>query len=173
MSKRILIIAGPNGAGKTTFAREYLPNEANLPTFINADLIAAGLSPFNPAAAAVHAGRLMLAEIDDHVRRGESFSFETTLNGRGYSRRIEEWKRLGYRFGLIFLSLPTPEAAIDRVAKRVSQGGHDVSEDVVRRRFHSGRKNFEEIYRTIVDSWTMYDAFEKSPRIIDTYESGH
>ncbi len=173
MSKRILIIAGPNGAGKTTFAREYLPNEANLPTFINADLIAAGLSPFNPAAAAVHAGRLMLAEIDDHVRRGESFSFETTLSGRGYSRRIEEWKRLGYRVELIFLSLPTPEAAIDRVAKRVSQGGHDVSEDVVRRRFHSGRKNFEEIYRTIVDSWTMYDAFEKSPRIIDTYESGH
>lgn len=149
-----------------------MPNEAGLPTFVNADLIAAGLSPFNPAAAAVRAGRLMLAEIDAHVRRGDSFAFETTLSGRGYLRRIEEWRRLGYRVELVFPSLPTPELAIKRVAMRVAQGGHGIPEDVVRRRFHAGRKNFEEIYQAVVDSWTIYDAFGRSPKIVSTYECG-
>jgi predicted ABC-type ATPase len=167
MSKRILIIAGPNGAGKTTFAQEYLPNEAALPAFINADLIAAGLSPFNPAAVAVRAGRLMLAEIDDHVRRGESFAFETTLSGRGYVRRIEQWKRAGYRVELIFLSLPTPELAIKRVAVRVAQGGHDVSEETIRRRFRSGLRNFELLYKALADSWFLYDNRGDEPLLID------
>jgi predicted ABC-type ATPase len=90
--QRVLIIAGPNGAGKTTFATEFLPNEGACPTFVNVDLIAAGLSPFDPNAAAVRAGRLMLSEIDRHVRRGDSFAFETTLSGRGYLRRIADWR---------------------------------------------------------------------------------
>jgi len=95
--QKIIILAGPNGAGKTTFAREFLPNEAACPTFINADLIAAGLSPFMPEAAAMRAGRIMLEQIAAHVRRGESFAFETTLAGRAYARRIPEWRALGYR----------------------------------------------------------------------------
>ena len=95
--RRIIIIAGPNGAGKTTFATEYLPNEANTPTFINADLIARGLDPFQPERAAFRAGRMMLEMIDACVRRGESFAFETTLSGRGYARMIPKWQEQGYR----------------------------------------------------------------------------
>ena len=96
MSKKIIIIAGPNGAGKTTFARSFLPEEAQCPRFINADLIAAGLSPFVPEAAAFKAGRLMLQEIADCVRKGESFAFETTLAGLSYLTRISQWREQGY-----------------------------------------------------------------------------
>ena len=125
-SGRILVIAGPNGAGKTTFAVEFLPNEADCPLFVNTDLIAAGLSPFRPNLAAVQAGRLTLQRIGEHVRRGDSFAFETTLSGRGYARRIPRWQTLGYRVELFFLRLPTPAMAAARVAHRVSCGGHDV-----------------------------------------------
>ena len=110
-AKRILIIAGPNGAGKTTFARSFLLNEAGVSIFINADLIAAGLSPLQPESEAMRAGRMMLTMIDDHVRRGDSFAFETTLSGRGYSRMIPQWRELGYRVELHFLRLLTPETA--------------------------------------------------------------
>ena len=158
-SKRILIIAGPNGAGKTTFALEFLPNEANCPVFVNADLIAAGLSPFRPNLAAVRAGRLMLQQIDEHVRRGDSFAFETTLSGRGHARRIPRWQTMGYRVKLLFLRLPTPEMAIARVAQRVSGGGHDVPKSVIVRRFSKGWHNFENVYRDLVDEWRLYDNF--------------
>lgn len=104
--KTILMIAGPNGAGKTTFAEEFLPHEAQCPVFINADLIAKGLSPFAPEAAAVKAGRLMLEAIAEHEAAGESFAFETTLSGMGYARRIPDWQSKGYHVTLIFLSLP-------------------------------------------------------------------
>ena len=155
--KRILIIAGPNGAGKTMFATEYLPNEANCPTFINADLIAAGLSPFRPHLAAVGAGRLMLNMMRGYVKRGESFAFETTLSGRGYARSIPRWQEQGYRVELFFLRLRTPEIAVARVKQRVLEGGHDVPETVIRRRFHAGWHNFQTIYRDLVDDWEIYD----------------
>src|SRR4029453_18788913 len=106
--RRIIIVAGPNGAGKTTFAREYLLKEANCPDFVNGDLIAAGLSPFDPDRAAIRAGRIMLAEIHRRTRKGESFAFETTLSGLGYARLIPRWRRDGYLVRLIFLSLPDP-----------------------------------------------------------------
>ena len=150
-SKRIVIIAGPNGAGKTTFAREFLPNEANCPIFVNADLIAAGLSPFAPDTAAFKAGRLMLEEIAIHVKRGESFAFETTLAGLTYTQMIPVWRASGYMVKLIFLSLPDVAIAIERVATRVIQGGHNVPEDVIRRSFTHGIKNFER-YKALVDS---------------------
>lgn len=156
VSKRIVIIAGPNGAGKTTFAREFLPNEANCPIFVNADLIAAGLSPFAPELAAFKAGRLMLAEIAAHVKRGDSFAFETTLAGLTYAQMILAWRSLGYTVELAFLSLPDVEMAIERVAARVSQGGHNVPEDVIRRRFAHGLKNFNR-YKLLVDNWQLYD----------------
>src|SRR6185369_14701266 len=121
MSKQrgIIIVAGPNGAGKTTFAREYLVKEAHCPDFVNVDLIAAGLSPFDPDRAAIRAGRIMLSEIQRRVRKGESFAFETTLSGHVYARLIPKWRVDGYHVRLIFLSLPTPEMAIARVAARV------------------------------------------------------
>lgn len=167
MTKRIIVIAGPNGAGKTTFARAFLPDEANLPRFINADLIAAGLSPFAPEAAAVKAARLMLEEIEGCVARGESFAFETTLSGVGYRQRIRDWRKVGYRVGLFFLRLPDAETAIARVATRVRQGGHDIPEEVIRRRFAAGLRNLEAVYKAEVDTWAVYDNAGDEPVLLD------
>ena len=165
-SQRIIIIAGPNGAGKTTFALEFLPNEASCPVFVNADLIAAGLSPFRPELVAVRAGRLMLQQIGEHVRRGDSFAFETTLSGRGHARRIPRWRTMGYRVKLLFLRLPTPEMAIARVAHRVSGGGHDVPKSAIVWRFSSGWRNFENVYRDLVDDWKLYDNSGRAPVLL-------
>jgi predicted ABC-type ATPase len=164
--RRIVIIAGPNGAGKTTFAREFLPREADCPDFINVDLIAAGLSPFDPQRAAMRAGRLMLVEIARRVRFGDSFAFETTLAGKNYARLIPQWQSAGYHVKLIFLSVPSVDLAIARVAARVAQGGHEVAEHIVRRRFGSGLRNFDEVYRPLVNSWALYDNSESEPRLI-------
>lgn len=166
--RRIIIVAGPNGAGKTTFAREYLLKEAHCPDFVNVDLIAAGLSPFDPDRAAIRAGRIMLSEIERRVRKGESFAFETTLSGSVYARMIPRWRSDGYRVKLIFLSLPNPEMAIARVAARVRQGGHHVANAVVRRRFDSGLRNFQDVYMQLVDEWWLYDNSDKTPRLIST-----
>lgn len=166
--QRIIIVAGPNGAGKTTFAREYLLKEAHCPDFVNVDLIAAGLSPFDPDRAAIRAGRIMLSEIERRVRKGESFAFETTLSGHGYARLIPRWRSEGYRVRLIFLSLPDPKMAIARVAARVAQGGHHVANTVVRRRFDSGFRNFQEIYKDLVDEWWWYDNSGSTLRLIAT-----
>lgn len=163
---RALIIAGPNGAGKTTFAREFLPREADVWSFVNADLIAAGLSPFDPERAALRAGRVMVQAIREHVERGEDFAFETTLAGRRYSRAILRWQASGYHVGMIFISLPSPEVAIARVASRVSRGGHSVPEDVIRRRFEAGRNNFERVYKQLADSWRLYDNSGERPALV-------
>lgn len=168
MTKRIVIIAGPNGAGKTTFARDFLPQEAHCPDFINADLIAAGLSPFRPEAMALRAGRLMLEEIAERVRREDSFAFETTLSGLAYAQAIPRWRKAGYHVKLIFLSLPTADMALMRVAGRVAQGGHDVPHDVIRRRFDAGLRNFQERYRQLVDAWILYDNSGPEPRVLDS-----
>ncbi len=154
--KRIVIIAGPNGAGKTTFAREFLPNEAGCLNFINADLIAAGLSPFAPELAAFKAGRIMLETIANHARRGESFSIETTLSGLTYAQMIPVWQASGYAVKLIFLSLPNADIAVQRVAARVAQGGHNIPETTIRRRFVSGINNFAR-YKLLVNDWQLYD----------------
>lgn len=164
---KIVIIAGPNGAGKTTFARAFLPQEAQCPRFINADLIAAGLSPFAPEAESIKAGRLMLQEIAGCAARGENFAFETTLSGRVYLRHIEDWRRSGYHVSLFFLSLPTAEMAVARVAERVRQGGHDIPEAVIRRRFVTGRRLFESHYRDAVDAWALYDNSGDEPVLIE------
>lgn len=165
--KKIIIIAGPNGAGKTTFAEEFLPKEAGCPVFVNADLIAAGLAPFEPERAAFRAGRLMLEEIFIHARRGESFAFETTLSGRGYARLISGWRADGYLVKLFFLRLATPELAIARVRQRVREGGHNVPEPVIRRRFEAGRHNFENMYKPAVNEWALYDNSGREPVLIE------
>ena len=168
--KRILIIAGPNGAGKTTFAREFLPNEANVPTFINADLIAAGLNPFQPENEAMRAGRLMLQMIDERVSAGDSFAFETTLSGRGYAQSIPQWQAQGYRVELYYLRLPSSDVAVDRVRRRVREGGHNIPEDVIRRRFELGWRNFLFLYRDIVDAWELYDNSGTTPLLLNSKE---
>lgn len=165
--QRIVIIAGPNGAGKTTFAREFLPNEAECPDFINADLIAAGLAPFQPESASLRAGRLMLEEIHARVQARRSFAFETTLSGRTYAHAIPAWQRDGYRVKLIFLRLSGVGIAIARVAARVAQGGHAVPEETIRRRFETGWLNFEHLYKPLVDSWMLYDNSSEAPQLLE------
>lgn len=108
----------------------------------------------------------MLKEIDECVAKGESFAFETTLSGLTYLRRIREWKKLGYFIHLYFLTLPNPEMAISRVAERVQQGGHNIPEHVIRRRFTAGLQNFEQHYRQAVDKWTMYDNSNDLPILL-------
>ena len=164
---KIIIIAGPNGAGKTTFAREFLPQEAGCPVFVNADLIAAGLSPFAPERAAIQAGRLMLEAIAQHVALRESFAFETTLSGRAYARQIPQWRQLGYRVELFFLSLTSADMAVQRVAERVRQGGHDIPEATIRRRFDSGARLFPDVYQPLVDQWVLYDNSGDEPLLMD------
>jgi predicted ABC-type ATPase len=171
MSKKIIIIAGPNGAGKTTFARSFLPEEAQCPRFINADLIAAGLSPFAPETASLKAGRLMLGEIADCVRKGESFAFETTLSGLSYLARIRQWREQRYHVSLFFLCLPDAETAIARVAERVRQGGHDIPEAVIRRRFAAGLRNFDGAYKSVVDTWAKYDNVGERPELLEWGEN--
>jgi predicted ABC-type ATPase len=171
MSKKIIIIAGPNGAGKTTFARSFLPEEAQCTRFINADLIAAGLSPFAPEAEALKAGRLMLEEIAGCVRRGESFAFETTLAGLSYLARIRQWRAKGYHVSLFFLCLPDAETAIARVAERVRQGGHDIPAEVIRRRFTAGLHNLENRYKSAVDTWAKYDNVGERPTLLEWGEN--
>jgi len=167
---RVLIIAGPNGAGKTTFAREFLPVDAACPIFVNADLIAAGLAPFAPETAAIQAGRLMLQEMARHFAARESFAFETTLSGRAYLHHIRHWQSAGYRVKLIFLKLASAGEAIARVAQRVRQGGHDIPEAVIRRRFAAGLANFERLYAPRVDAWALYDNSGERPILLDWSE---
>ena len=163
---RILIIAGPNGAGKTTFARTFLPGEAECMRFLNADLIAAGLSPFSPETAALKSARLMLEEMRLSTEKMESFSFETTLSGLSYVQHIKRWRNMGYHVDLFFLSLNSSDLAVDRVTERVKQGGHNIPEDVIRRRFSAGLYNFEHHYCPIVDAWALYDNSDGLPNLL-------
>ncbi len=170
MKKKCYIIAGPNGAGKTTFATEFLPIEVECLNFINADLIAQGLSPFQPEKMAIESGRLMLQHIDESVRKNESFAFETTLSGKGYIKKIRDWKSKGYEVIIYYLKLPSVEFAIERVKLRVSQGGHNVPEPDIRRRFERSWNNFHAIYKKLVDSWSVFDTSGTQPVVIDELE---
>ena len=166
MNKKIIIIAGPNGAGKTTFAKNFLPQEAHTFRFINADLIAAGLAPFNPESVSFKAARLMLNELNEYTKAGESFAFETTLSGTHYLQRIEEWKDLGYAVKLWFIALSSPELAISRVKERVAQGGHNIPEEVSRRRYKAGLDNLSK-YQKVVKSWVLLNGDKTPPEQIN------
>ncbi|QTA79459.1 p-loop domain-containing protein [Desulfonema limicola] len=168
--KRVIIIAGPNGAGKTTFANEFLPKEAGCFQFVNADLIAAGLSPFQPEKAAVKAGRIMISQIDEYINHEISFAFETTLSGKRYARLIPGWSDKGWYIKLIFLKLSSPEMAVFRVKKRISQGGHGIPEKIIQRRYAAGLENFENLYKPIVDKWILYNSSYHDLIILDESE---
>jgi predicted ABC-type ATPase len=157
---RCFVVAGPNGAGKTTFARRFLPYYADCDVFVNADLIAAGLSPFAPELAAVKAGRLVLEQIDFFAELRRVFAFETTLSGRTYFRLLERLRADGYRVALYFLWLRSAELAISRVARRVSEGGHHVPDQDLRRRYDRSLRNLFEFYRPLLDEWTLLDNSE-------------
>lgn len=164
--KQCIIIAGPNGAGKTTFAGEFLPREGQTMNFLNADLIAAGLSPYAPEKAALEAGMLLLKRIETLCQRGESFGLESTLSGTSLLSRIAEWKSLRYYVTLHFLRLSSPEMAIERVHRRVAMGGHSIPDDVVRRRFARGLANLP-AYKRAVDKWRLWDTSRGGSECID------
>jgi len=161
----LYIIAGPNGVGKTTFAREFLPNYANCRNFVNADLIAQAMAPFSPETAAVRAGRMMLNEIRSFAKRRVSFAFETTLSGRSYMTSLRQLKRKGYKIHIFFLCVKNVDLAISRVQARVSRGGHDVPETVVRRRFDRSMQNFFSDYRQLADRWMLFDNSGENPAL--------
>ena len=171
-SPTVYVIAGPNGAGKTTFATEFLPDFVHCREFVNADLIAAGLSPFAPETQALRAGRLVLTRIRELAGARQDFGFETTLAGRGYVKLIADLKRSGYRVLLFFLWLPSAEMAVARVANRVRQGGHDIPEATIRRRFEAGLRNVFRLYAPLADSWHLYDGSQLPPSCIATMTDG-
>jgi predicted ABC-type ATPase len=164
-SPRCIIIAGPNGAGKTTFAREFLPNEQVI-HFVNADLLAAGLSPLKPEVAALNAGRLFLEELDRLAKAKQSFAFESTLSGLSYVGRLKRWKAAGYRIEIVFLRLNSVRLALRRIAARVRQGGHNVAPVDVSRRFERGSINFESVYKPLADKWEIYDNSGGRPQLL-------
>lgn len=154
---RCIIIAGPNGAGKTTFAKKFPTVDEGILHFVNADLIASGLSPLHPELAARAAGRLLLAEVDRLTKEKEPFALESTLSGMAYVQRLRNIRKAGYLVEMVFLKLDSPKLAIKRVAHRVRQGGHNVPPEDVRRRYERGWVNLVECYRQLADVWAVYD----------------
>ena len=166
--KHLYIISGPNGAGKTTASYTILPRILECREFVNADEIARGLSPFNPASVAIEAGRLMLSRIKELLARNESFSIETTLATRSYFRLIEQAHSQGYDVTLLYFWLNSPELAERRVAERVSKGGHNIPTDIIHRRYYEGIHNLFEIYMPIVDTWVIADNSSQPREVIAT-----
>ncbi|MDR6966963.1 putative ABC-type ATPase [Flavobacterium arsenatis] len=163
--KNIYIIAGCNGAGKTTASFTILPEILDCKEFVNADEIAKGLSPFQPEKVAFEAGRIMLERIDTLLKSNENFAFETTLSTKTYKHKLLKAKANGFKVKLLFFWLPTIEMAINRVAIRVSEGGHNIPSEVVARRYQRGIENLFKIYLPLCDSWMIYEN-ESQPEII-------
>lgn len=166
---RCIVIAGPNGAGKTTFARDFLTREAGVTNFINADLIATGLSPLKPDQAAVAAGRMFVREIGRLTRARESFAFESTLAGVSHAARLLKMRQVGYLIEIAYLRIATPQLALRRIAARVKQGGHDVPEADVLRRFDRSWRNFLNLYRPLADKWSVYDNSGAAPILLEQW----
>ncbi len=169
----VVVIAGPNGAGKSTTAPELLRRALQVQEFVNADTIALGLSALRPETAAFAAGRVMLARLKYLARVRADFAFETTLASRSFAPWLDQLSASGYRSHLAFLSLPSVELALSRVAERVRLGGHDVPSEVVGRRFRAGLENFFSLYRQRVDSWQVFDnSGLGSPSLIASGKAG-
>lgn len=154
---RLYVISGCNGAGKTTASYTVLPDMLKCREFVNADEIARGLSPFNPESVAIEAGRLMLARMNELLNEGVDFAFETTLATRSYSSFIKRAQKRDYYVSLVYFWLESPELAIDRVKMRVASGGHNIQEEVIRRRYKNGIRNLFNLYIPICDFWIMLD----------------
>ena len=169
----VYVIAGPNGSGKTTFAREFLPQYAHCHNFVNADLIALGLAPFEPRSAAIKAGKLLLQQISEYAGRRIDFAFETTLSGKSYVGLFKELKSHGYQIHLFFLWLPSVELALARIKNRVDEGGHNVPAQDVKRRFTRSIKNFFTLYESLSDSWMVFDNSSIKPALIAKKRNGH
>jgi predicted ABC-type ATPase len=170
--KEIILLGGPNGAGKTTTARVLLREFLELHPYLNADEIARILSPGDPERVAFAAGRLMIERVRDLVRNGHSFAFESTCSGKPYLRLLEQCKREKWRISLFYFWLPTPEMAIDRVARRVRQGGHSIPADVIVRRYYSGVANMRDFCLTLADEAEIYDNADRGCVLIAEKRDG-
>jgi predicted ABC-type ATPase len=168
----LYIIAGPNGAGKTTYALRFLPQEMRCHEFVNADLIAAGVSPFAPAQAELEAGRIMIRRLRQLLAGRKDFAFETTLSGSGYIPLLEEARAASYRIRLDFLWLTSLDVARERIRQRVRKGGHDIPDDVQQRRFAKGIRMLIEHYRPLLDEWRIYDNTGEEPRPVVSQKDG-
>ncbi len=163
----IVVLAGPNGAGKSTVAPFLLRGTLQVREFVNADVIARGISGFEPHGAAIQAGRVMLSRLKRLAESRVDFAFETTLAGRGFARWIAGLVSTGYAFSLVFLWLPSPEAAAARVRGRVEAGGHSVPEETIRRRYAAGLRNFFQVYQPLATRWRFYDnGCQQGPRLL-------
>ncbi len=172
-NKNTYIIAGPNGSGKTTFAKEFLPDYVKCPNFVNADLIAQGLAPFSPSSVAIKAGKLVLQQIDDFSERNLDFGFETTLSGKTYVNVLKELKEKGYKLHLFFLWIPDTALALARIKERVIDGGHNVPAKDVRRRFKRSINNFLNLYKSLFDSWMLFNNAGLVPTLIAKINNGN
>ena len=164
--KNIFIISGCNGAGKTTASMTILPEILNCKEFVNADMIAQGLSPFRPEAVAFEAGRIMLKRIDDLIKTNENFAIETTLATKSYKNKLENAIAKGYKIKLLFFWLPNFEMAINRVAIRVSEGGHNIPKEIIERRYFRGIVNLFKIYIPLSGEWVVFENSTNEPVLI-------
>jgi predicted ABC-type ATPase len=153
----LYIISGCNGAGKTTASLTILPDILDCREFVNADNIAAGISPFNVESVAIEAGRIMLHRIAELLETGVDFAIETTLATRSYVSLVHNAKKAGYNVSLIYIWLNSPDLALQRVAERVANGGHNIPADVVRRRYYKGVRNLFWLFMPICDTWIIAD----------------
>ena len=165
-SKNLYIIAGCNGAGKTTASYTVLPDILNCQEFVNADEIARGLSPFQPEKVSIQAGRLMLTRVKNLLKAEEDFAIETTLATKIYVNLIKQAQQKGYQVTLLFFWLNSPNLAVQRVKNRVQEGGHNIPEMVIRRRYESGLQHFFTLYRPVVDSWILFDNSGQSYQVV-------
>lgn len=163
---RLFIISGCNGAGKTTASFTILPELLNVKEFVNADEIARGLSPFQPEKVSIEAGKIMLNRLQELLAQQQDFAFETTLSSRSFIKLITQAKEEGYTVNLVYYWLDSVELAIERVKIRVSEGGHDIPTDTIIRRYHSGLRNFVNLYRDKVDYWMLIDNSQTEPQLI-------
>lgn len=162
----VILLAGPNGAGKSTVAPRLLQGALGVQEFVNADTIASGLSAFSPESAAFQAGRVMLKRLSELSKSRKNFAFESTLSARSFAPWLKRLKSKGYKVRIIFLFLPDPRLAIERVRQRVRLGGHDIPVPVIRRRYHAGIKNFFQLYMPLADQWRIYDNSDLDPKLI-------
>jgi predicted ABC-type ATPase len=162
----LFIIAGCNGAGKTTASYTVLPEMLNCKEFVNADEIAKGISPFQPEKAAIDAGKIMLSRIDELIALQIDFSFETTLAPKYFVNLIKEAQQIGYFVTLVFFWLNSVDLAIERVKMRVSEGGHNIPEVIIRRRYMSGIRNLLKLYKPVCDYWIVINNSENPFKVI-------